>query len=142
MFNTICDALISGTINMVDTASNFRYRKSERVVGAAVRYLMKEKYFQREEMVLGSKGGFIAEDADLGVTQRQIVKRLLAKKVIASEAEVYQSSCIEPSFIAHQFEETLDNMGLQALDCYAVNLPEVHLTRLARPEFYRKLLVS
>lgn len=142
MFNVICDALISGTVNLVDTASNFRYQKSERVIGAAIRYLMKEKYFQREEMMLASKGGFIAEDADLGLTHNQIVKDLLANKVINSESVVYQLNCIEPAFIDLQFEQSLNNMGVKTLDFYSLNLPEVHLTHLSRPDFFKKIIVE
>lgn len=142
MFNVICDSILSGTINMVDTSNNFRYKKSERTVGAAIRYLMKEKYVQREEMIIASKGGFIAEDADLGITQTTILKNLLANNTISSPSEVYQLNCIEPAFINQQFEDTLDNIGLKTLDFYSLNLPEIHLTRLNRPDFYRRLIVN
>ena len=67
MFNSLIDGLISGSINMLDTSINFRYQKSERVIRAILNYLIKEKFFQRSEIIIGSKGGFVHEDADKGI---------------------------------------------------------------------------
>lgn len=136
MFNAICDSILSGSVNIVDTSNNFRYMKSERTVGAALRYLMKEKYLQREEVIIATKGGFIAEDADLGVTHEQIVKNLLSTGTVDSSADIFQMNCIEPTFIEHQFEQSLDNIGVKTLDFYSLNLPEIHLSRLSRSDFY------
>ena len=39
MFNAIIDSVESGGVNVIDTAINYRYMKSERTVGAALKYL-------------------------------------------------------------------------------------------------------
>ena len=39
MFNAIVESVKSGGVNVIDTAINYRYMKSERVVGAALKYL-------------------------------------------------------------------------------------------------------
>ena len=36
MFNAIIDSVNSGGVNLLDTAINYRYMKSERVLGAAL----------------------------------------------------------------------------------------------------------
>lgn len=40
MFNAIIDSVMSGGVNVIDTAINYRYMKSERTVGAAVNHLI------------------------------------------------------------------------------------------------------
>jgi aryl-alcohol dehydrogenase-like predicted oxidoreductase len=58
------DSVLSNTVNNIDTSLSFRYMKSERVVGSALKFLQDYKKFDRNEVFLSSKGGFIQEDAD------------------------------------------------------------------------------
>jgi aryl-alcohol dehydrogenase-like predicted oxidoreductase len=39
LFGAIIESVKSGGVNVIDTAINYRYMKSERVIGAALRYL-------------------------------------------------------------------------------------------------------
>lgn len=64
MFNAIVDSVKTGGINVIDTAINYRYMKSERVVGAALRFLLEKEKIGREELFVCTKGGYIPEDAD------------------------------------------------------------------------------
>jgi aryl-alcohol dehydrogenase-like predicted oxidoreductase len=43
MFNAIVDSVLSGGVNVIDSAINYRYMKSERTVGAAIRYLAEQE---------------------------------------------------------------------------------------------------
>lgn len=58
MFNAIIESVETGGVNVIDTAINYRYQKSERVVGAALRYLLQQNY-KREELFVCSKIGYI-----------------------------------------------------------------------------------
>lgn len=58
MFNALIDSVLSGGINVLDTAINYRYMRSERVLGAALNYLINEKKYEREELFISSKIGF------------------------------------------------------------------------------------
>src|SRR6266581_1380531 len=44
--------------NVIDTAANYRFQRSERSIGAALRQLG-ERAFGREEMLICSKGGYL-----------------------------------------------------------------------------------
>lgn len=140
-FNAICDSILSGTINLIDTSDNFRFCKSERVVGSALRYLTQEKLLQREEVIIATKGGFVAQDADIGVNFDQTVKSLLTKNIIKSEDVIKEENCIEPEFISHQFENSRKRLGVETIDFYSLNLPEVHLPYMSREAFFDKLTV-
>ena len=48
---------------MIDTAINYRYMKSERVIGAALRALN----IPREQLFISSKSGYIPADGDKGI---------------------------------------------------------------------------
>lgn len=39
LFNAVYESIMSYGVNVVDTAINYRYMKSERVIGAVLRYL-------------------------------------------------------------------------------------------------------
>jgi len=58
MFNGMVESVESGGVNVIDTAINYRFQKSERVVGAALRYLI-ERGYNREEFFICSKNGYI-----------------------------------------------------------------------------------
>src|ERR1700693_1684586 len=55
-------AAVQGGINVIDSAITYRYQRSERSIGAALRELQ-SKGFAREELFLSTKGGFLTPDA-------------------------------------------------------------------------------
>lgn len=59
MFNSIVDSILSGGVNNIDTSINFRYMKSERTVGAAIKHLLENLDYTRDELFIASKGGYI-----------------------------------------------------------------------------------
>src|SRR5690349_3477746 len=54
----------SGAINVLDTAINYRYQLSERALAQAVQNLLADG-FQRDELFICSKNGFISPDAEM-----------------------------------------------------------------------------
>lgn len=63
MYSAIKTAVLSGGINMIDTAPNYRYMKSEKVVGKVLTALEQKYGVKREELFVTTKAGYIAEDA-------------------------------------------------------------------------------
>src|SRR5829696_3597782 len=47
--------------NVIDTAANYRFQRSERNIGQALRNL-REKGFSREEIFISTKGGYLPFD--------------------------------------------------------------------------------
>ena len=59
VFEAILKSVLTGGVNMIDTAINYRYMKAERTVGAAISELVNNYGFMREELFIASKGGYL-----------------------------------------------------------------------------------
>src|SRR5260370_7751900 len=57
-------ATVESGANVIDTAINYRFQRSERSIGEALQQLV-GKGIGREEIVLCTKGGYLTPDADL-----------------------------------------------------------------------------
>lgn len=58
--DAILKSVSSGGVNVIDTAINYRYMKSERTIGVALKDLETDFGIGREEIFVCSKGGYIA----------------------------------------------------------------------------------
>src|SRR5258706_14602665 len=54
-------AAVESGINVIDAAINYRFQRSERSIGAAVEKLA-AKGFEREEIIVCTKGGYLKTD--------------------------------------------------------------------------------
>jgi len=84
----------SGSINIIDTAINYRCQKAERTIGAVVKSLSeefgkfedlvgKEYRVQRDELFICSKNGYVPDDADNGVPASLLVGKLVEEGLIS-----------------------------------------------------------
>jgi len=64
MYDALKTSVLSGGINVIDTAPNYRYMKSERTVGKALTTLDQKYGIKRNELFIASKGGYIPEDGE------------------------------------------------------------------------------
>ena len=49
---------------------------------------------------------------------------------------------LHPAFISHQIDLSLQNLGVQTLDCYYLNLPEILMQFQSQEELIKELLVA
>jgi aryl-alcohol dehydrogenase-like predicted oxidoreductase len=64
MYDAIKQSVLSGGINHIDTAANYRYMKSERVIGKALTTLHSKYNVTRDQILVASKAGYVPEDAE------------------------------------------------------------------------------
>lgn len=64
MYNAIKTSVLSGGVNHIDTAPNYRYMKSEKVIGKVINVLDKKYDVKRDSLIVASKGGYVPEDAE------------------------------------------------------------------------------
>src|SRR5882672_691739 len=125
--------------NVVDTAANYRFQRSERAIGAALRELS-VRGFARDEIVLCTKGGYLPFDGGPPRDVRQYVEDTFVKPGIAGFADIAGGAhCMTPRYLESQLGQSLANMGLDCVDVYYVHNPESQLSEVPAEEFWKRL---
>jgi aryl-alcohol dehydrogenase-like predicted oxidoreductase len=132
-------ALLAGC-NVLDTAINYRFQRSERSLGAAFAALIGAGRISRDEFVVATKGGFIPFDADAPSDPQAWIDKTLIRSGVATPQEIVAGChCMAPKYIDHQFEASRANLGLETIDIYYVHNPETQLETVGRSEFLARL---
>jgi aryl-alcohol dehydrogenase-like predicted oxidoreductase len=125
------EALESG-VNVVDTAVNYRAQRSERAVGRA----LAAADVDREAVLVATKGGFVPFDGDRPEDAAAHVREEWFDPGYASPDEMVRGNCLAPRFLDRSLELSLENLGLDAIDCYYVHNPETQLEARDRETVY------
>lgn len=62
VYDAIKNSVLSGGINNIDTAPNYRYMKSERTIGKILTTLHSKYNIKRDEIFVATKAGYVPED--------------------------------------------------------------------------------
>jgi aryl-alcohol dehydrogenase-like predicted oxidoreductase len=130
-------------VNVIDTAVNYRFQRSERAIGAALQSLVESERVARDEVVVCTKGGYIPFDTDPPAGQegvRRYIEETFIRTGIAEPPDFAAGShCMTPKYLAHQIAQSLQNMRLDAIDVYYIHNPETQLGVVSRDEFETRL---
>jgi aryl-alcohol dehydrogenase-like predicted oxidoreductase len=125
--------------NVIDTAANYRFQRSERAIGKALSRLI-EKGFSRAELVICTKGGYLPFDGAPPRDVRRYVEETFVKPGIAGfEDFAGGSHCMTPAYLQNQLEQSLRNMNLACVDVYYIHNPESQLAEVSEAGFYLRL---
>jgi len=64
VYDAIKQSVLSGGINHIDTAANYRYMKAEKTVGKILTTLESKYGVHRDQLFVTSKVGYVPEDAE------------------------------------------------------------------------------
>src|SRR3984893_13681491 len=130
----IVSAVEAGT-NVIDSAINYRFQRSERSVRAALKELVR-RGFAREELMICTKGGFLTPDGDMPADASDYFNREYVATEILREGDV-AAGChsMAPRFIADQLERSRRNLGVETVDVYYLHNPETQLGEVPREMF-------
>jgi aryl-alcohol dehydrogenase-like predicted oxidoreductase len=136
--HSIVEAVESG-VNVIDSAINYRFQRSERSVGAALVELSRRGY-GREELVICTKGGFLTPDGDMPADASEYFNHEYVETGILREGDV-AAGChsMAPKFIADQLERSRRNLGVETIDVYYLHNPETQLGEVPREMFNKRL---
>jgi len=127
-------------VNVIDTAANYRFQRSERSIGEAVKILVNEHGIARDELVICTKGGYLPFDGAPPRNVREYVNETFVKPGIASFEDIVAGShCMTPSYLQSQLDQSLRNMGIECVDVYYIHNPESQLQYVSDEEFYNRL---
>jgi aryl-alcohol dehydrogenase-like predicted oxidoreductase len=126
--------------NMVDTAINYRHQRSERSIGAALRSLLSDGTIAREEVVLTTKGGFIAFDGNKPANPVAYFTETYVRPGVLSLADVVAGQhCMTPRYLSDQLDRSRANLGVDTVDVYYLHNPETQLQGVERPVFATRM---
>jgi aryl-alcohol dehydrogenase-like predicted oxidoreductase len=133
-------ALASG-INVLDSAINYRYQRSERNLGAGLRKAIEAGTVRREQVLLCTKGGFLS--GDMGPPSREWFQDTYVKPGIATEADfVAGAHCMTPKYLRFELDQSRKNFGVETIDVYYVHNPETQAAQVGESEFYARLTAA
>ncbi len=127
-------------VNVIDTAANYRFQRSERAIGEALKTLANEHGVARKELFICTKGGYLPFDGAPPRNVAQYVNETFVKPGIASfEDFVGGGHCMTPAYLQNQLDQSLRNMGVEYVDVYYIHNPESQLPHVSEEEFYARL---
>ncbi|MFZ0641704.1 MAG: aldo/keto reductase [Candidatus Acidiferrales bacterium] len=130
---------IEGGINVVDSAINYRFQRSERAVGAALRELF-HKGFGRDEVMVCTKAGFLTPDGEMPADPNTYFSsEFLERGVFRVEDIAAGCHCMAPGYLADQLDRSRRNLGLDTIDVFYLHNPETQLSEVPPDEFRRRI---
>lgn len=124
--------------NVLDTALSDRMQTSERALGRALGRALREGRVARDEVVVVTKGGALTPDPerarDYTSAQRDLYATYLESGLL-DPAEVIQGHALAPRFLLDQIRRSRRNLGLETIDYYLVQEPEIALRKLGPDGF-------
>jgi aryl-alcohol dehydrogenase-like predicted oxidoreductase len=133
-------AAILGGLNLIDTAVNYRCQRSERVIGKVIAQLAGSGKVNREQIVVATKGGYIAFDGAAPPDPRGWFEQNLVRPGIVKPSEVVQGMhCMTPRYLDAMLDLSRSNLGLESIDIYYVHNPETQLSAITREDFLSRI---
>ena len=126
--------------NFIDTAINYRFQRSERAIGAALKTLFQDEKFSRDELVIATKGGYIPFDDEPPRDIRKYFIETFVETGIATPEDIVSGiHCMTPRYIENQIESSLKNLGIECIDIYYIHNPEEQFREVSRDEFNKRI---
>lgn len=134
----IIGTALQNGINVVDTASHYRYGRSERAVGKGLRRAL-AKGVKREQVFIASKGGFLVFPEEPPVDFEVWFEQAIMRKGLGKREDLAQTHLISPQYVAWQIERSRQSIGVETLDAFLVDQPELHIPAVGKEQLNRKL---
>lgn len=130
---------VENGINVIDSAINYRFQRSERSISAAVSQLA-AKGFSRDQYVLCTKAGYLTPDSAMPVDPNEYFYREYIQPGILKANEIAAGShCVAPRFLEDQLSRSLRNLGVSCIDVYYLHNPETQLSEVPRADFLERV---
>ena len=126
--------------NVFDAAINYRFQRSERAIGAALKQLFEAGKASREEIVIATKGGYFPFENEPPRDARGWILDNIINTGAAQPADIVSGShCMSPSYLNNQLSHSLRNLGVETIDIYYIHNPETQLDAVSRSEFLSRI---
>lgn len=140
--NSVYDSVKSGSINVIDTALNYRGMKSEKSIGRALTRLIDDGIITREQVFVSTKNGYITNDADYPlVDAMEYIQRMYISTDLITPDDISSGYHImNPNYISRSIDKSLLNMRMDTIDLvYIHNAFESWHEDVDRNQFHEML---
>lgn len=132
-------AAVENGINVLDAAINYRFQRSERSIGAALK-LLEEQGFSRENVAVCTKGGYLTPDGAMPADPNEyFFREYLQPGIFTAKDIVGGSHCMTPRFLKDQLGRSLKNLGVECIDVYYLHNPETQLGEVSKSDFLKRV---
>lgn len=125
--------------NLVDTAINYRFQRSERAIGAALQSALSAGEVNRAEVVLCTKGGYVAFEGAWPADPEAWIRERLVDTGLAAPDEIVDGHCMAPAFLRHEISRSRDNLQVDCIDLYYLHNPEGQRSVVGNDAFRSRL---
>jgi len=126
--------------NVIDSAINYRFQRSERSIGAALATAFAAGNLRRAEVVVATKGGYLSFDGEAPHNPDRWFHETFVDTGVATPDDLAAGChCMTPPYLRHQLATSLRNLQLHSVDVYYVHNPETQLGEVDRPVFESRL---
>lgn len=125
--------------NVIDTAANYRFQRSERSIGAALADLFAAG-IHRDELVVCTKGGYLPFDGTPPGNVRAYIEETFVRPGIVEASDIVGGShCMTPAYLQTQIDQSRKNLNLECLDVYYLHNPESQVGAVSAVDFASRL---
>ncbi len=125
--------------NVLDTAINYRFQRSERNLGVALQDAIAAGDVTRAEVVVCTKGGYLSFDGAWPANPEAWIEKTFIKTGLVAPDEIIEGQCLAPAYLRHQIAQSRANLQVECLDLYYLHNPEALRAALG-PERFREVL--
>ena len=125
--------------NLIDSAINYRFQRSERVIGAALRAAIAAGIVSRDQVVLCTKGGYLSFDGEWPAEPEAWIRETFLDTGIVQSDEVVDGHCMAPAYLRHEIAQSRLNLQVECIDLYYLHNPEAQLPAIGPTVFRERL---
>jgi aryl-alcohol dehydrogenase-like predicted oxidoreductase len=131
---------IKNGVNLIDTASNYRYGQSEKEIAIALKELFEEGIVKREELIICSKGGFIQLEYPFPKNPYTWIEENIINNSLATLEDIeLDQHCMTPDYLEWSCKKSIENLGVKSLDIYFLHNPEMQILKYGYKGFLKKI---
>ena len=131
---------LSRGCNIFDTAINYRCQRSERIIGLTLTALIHEQALSRDEVILCTKGGYLAFDGTVPADpDRYFIETIFDSGLASPDDIVAGCHCLAPAYLDHALKTSVRNLRVETIDGYYLHNPEQQLEAVSRETLLQRL---
>lgn len=134
----IVERALRNGINVIDTAVHYRYGRALAAIRAGIERALAAGV-TREHMFVAVKGGFLLMPEGAPENFDSWFDANVAARGLGTRDDLSGRHLLSPAYIAWQLDYAREVLGLETLDAFVVDQPEIHIARLGKERMNRCL---